>query len=68
MDTIKAHELRNGDVLYVGGESYVLVARASTSRGETSVAIYNGTTANDSPTYRWPQDKEVRVSLRDRRP
>ena len=50
-NTVKASELRQGDLIHVGGESYVLVADATLRDGKVQVTIYNGTTPDGTPAY-----------------
>ena len=63
--TVKASELRQGDLIHVGGESYVLVADATLRDGKVQVTIYNGTTPHDEPTYSHKPCTSIRLARRN---
>ena len=64
--TIKARELRKGDLLRLGvSTNYVLVASAIQGGGEVHVTVYNGSTPNDRPTLHYAPDQELQLARRD---
>lgn len=66
MIQVTAAELRQGDLIYLGGTSAVLVASTETLPcGDIAVKIYNGHTVQTAPTYVYPPEHELRLSRRD---
>ena len=63
--TVKASELKQGDLIHVGGESYVLVADATLRAGKIDVTIYNGSTPHSEPTYSHQPGTPIRVARRN---
>ena len=63
--TVKASELKQGDLIHVGGESYVLVADATVRQGKVQVTIYNGTTPHATPTYSHKPSASIRLARRN---
>jgi hypothetical protein len=64
--TVKARELRKGDLLRLGvSTSYVLVASAVQGGGEVHVTVYNGTTPYDQPTLHYAPGQELQLARRD---
>ena len=59
---VRASDLRNGDLMYICGMSYVIVAKAEASRGLIDVTLYNGSEPHDHPTYTYEPDHEVQLS------
>lgn len=65
---LPAWALLDGDLLELGSDTYVLVARAATASSQTEVTIYNGVTPNDRPTLRYPAGKRVTIRGRHHKP
>ena len=63
--TVKASELKQGDLVHVGGESYVLVAGTTLRDGKVQVTIYNGTTPHDKPTYSHKPGLDIHLARRN---
>jgi hypothetical protein len=61
---VRADDLREGDLMCVGGTTYVLVAKAEVARGLIDVTLYNGCEPQDHPTYTYEPDHEVRLAQR----
>lgn len=62
--TVKASELKRGDLIYLGGNSCVLVADTTTRNGKVEVTIFNGDTPKDKPTYRHEPNEDIRLNGR----
>lgn len=63
--TVRASELKQGDLIHVGGESYILVADATLRDGKVQVTIYNGTTPHATPTYSHKPSASIRLARRN---
>ena len=65
--TVKAGELRKGDLLRLGvSTNYVLVASAVLGGGgQVHVTVYNGSTPYDHPTLHYAPARQLQLARRD---
>lgn len=64
--TIKAADLRNGDVLRLGkSDNYVLVSSTEKRAGRVHVTIYNGSVPQPAPFRSYAAAEDVQVSRRN---
>jgi hypothetical protein len=62
---VRASDLRDGDLMFVGGTSCVLIAKAEAARGQIDVTLYNGSEPQDGPTYTYQPGHLVSLYGRD---
>jgi hypothetical protein len=60
-ETVKATELRDGDLIRLSCDTYVKVASAEASHRSVMVTIYNGETPQDHPYKTFPRNADVRI-------
>lgn len=64
--TLKASDLRNGDVLRLGkSENYVLVSSTEKRGSRVHVTIYNGSVPDSAPFRSYAAAEDVQVSRRN---
>lgn len=60
-ETVKATDLRDGDLIRITYDTYVKVARAEVGKRGVTVTIYNGDTPNGFPYKTFKPTADVRI-------